>query len=1275
MTKGAVMRAHSPAARGWLALGIAAVAFSALCSAQAQPAPRGLLAPGDAAVTGFSGALPPIQIPPGIDPNAYTFIDPNGASLRVIDLQDMQGPADAQLVPTRAPFAFPASLIGQVFGVTLDNQVPPNIYVSATSAYGLPIVAPQPDGTWTHVNAAAPSAAFMPGLWGGADPNGGAGSIWKVDGITGAVTLFSSVAPEGRANSGAALGNLAFDGESNTLFVSDRETGLIHRLDMSGAEIARYDHGTQARTAAGLPPVAFDPAVRLDITKPAFAPDQPATWNYAAPERRVYGLAVRGGRLFYGVAESEQVWSVAFTQPGAPPAFGDPTWELSVPPGAGPVEISKITFDDQGRMLLAERPDPTGAFDFQALALPGIGRVLRYQLIEPQPGLARTWQPVPDEYAVGFPGELRNSNGGLALGYDYERDGKISRGSCGGFLWMTGEDLRHAADPKLAEQLTRSGPPNVQGLQGNPIWTVRPMNAPPLRSYFLDADSRFQDPTARGHMGDMEIWRACGPTLRGGWMLPGWIGWWWTAEWGGRLPPPRLTCPVDLQKPGFQCCPNGTTPGPGGQCRPLCPNGANDPQSLKLCALGFDAATYKPAAPGQLRCIGGGMPVANNGALSCVGASPVLSASVCQAGWTKQAIPGIGTVCAPSKSQLFCPPGKQVGLDGHCRALCLGGTAWPTTQCCAAGSAVTPTGQCCPFGSTVDPKTGACSRIIIGCAPGSLYDPVKGCTPPTTDCPPGFTADAKSGQCQKIQYDCLPGLYPSGTNGECLPPPPPNCVPGSPGCTTQTGCSGPNCPPPPQGCPASWNQNTVTGGCCPPGQSANANGACTFTACPTPGKLTGGKCCSPDDLKLGGACAVSLCGAGAPTGASGACCPSDRVYDNIRGVQTCCAKPLANGKCEGDGPLTGDTVGSKCAPGSTDPACCPAGYTGSGKTCCLTSQMTSTGICCPAGQSPTGTDKAACAPTFGGGKPPSGDTPPSPPTTNSCCAAGFTPLAGGSCCAVSQLTSGGMCCPAGQTPDPRNRRVCITVPTCGPRDTLLNGACCRRDKIYSDAAGAQQCCAAGLNANGTCGPQGGGNIQGGNNTMVPSACAPGYTKTADGSCCANAFVKDGRCLAQGGPIQGPTGIIIPVPGLMQPPLRVPPPPPPANTRPPPSQTPPKQTPPRQTRPQQTRPQQTRPQQSEPARPQPDRPKQTRPQQQRPAERAPAAQPNVIAPILPGAINTIIRAIPGASGGGGIPSGRSAPQQTQPGRAAPQTQAPPPARKPPSRDPNALPDIR
>ena len=372
----------------------------------------------------------------GADPQAITFIDLQGPSLRIVDLQHMRGPAEAQLVAAPKPLTVPASLIGQVFGVALDDAMPPNIYAAATSAYGLPIVAPGPDGKPRHIEKGVPQASFMPGLWG---PRGGPGSIWRFDGVTGAVTLFATITTNGRANSGAALGGIAFDPESKSLFVVDRESGLIHRLSPTGAELGSYDHGITGRAAQGLPEVAWTPPPPLDVAAPSFDSTAPASWNYAAPARRVFGLAVHEGRLYYAVADGLQVWSVGLGPDGA---FGsDAVIELGAPPSSGPTEISKITFDEQNRMYLADRPAPTGAFDFEALSVPAIGRVLRYAVRGMANG-QRVWQVEPDDYAIGFPPAFRNGNGGVAIGYDYDRDGEMFFGSCGGFLWSTGEDLR-----------------------------------------------------------------------------------------------------------------------------------------------------------------------------------------------------------------------------------------------------------------------------------------------------------------------------------------------------------------------------------------------------------------------------------------------------------------------------------------------------------------------------------------------------------------------------------------------------------------------------------------------------------------------------------------------------------------------------------------------------------------------------------------------------------------------------------------------------------------
>ena len=78
-----------PFAAGTVAAAVLLLNLSA--GALAQDA-RGLLAPGDAAVTGFSGAPPPVQLAPGIDPAEKTFIDLDGPSLEVFDLAGFAWP-------------------------------------------------------------------------------------------------------------------------------------------------------------------------------------------------------------------------------------------------------------------------------------------------------------------------------------------------------------------------------------------------------------------------------------------------------------------------------------------------------------------------------------------------------------------------------------------------------------------------------------------------------------------------------------------------------------------------------------------------------------------------------------------------------------------------------------------------------------------------------------------------------------------------------------------------------------------------------------------------------------------------------------------------------------------------------------------------------------------------------------------------------------------------------------------------------------------------------
>ncbi|MFO1115900.1 MAG: hypothetical protein U1E28_09470 [Beijerinckiaceae bacterium] len=575
-----------------------------------------------------------------------------------------------------------------------------------------------------------------------------------------------------------------------------------------------------------MPAVAFDPAGKLDITKPAFDTQNAATWGYAARERLVFGLGVDAGRLYYGVADQLQVWSVSIASSGA---FGaDPRLEVAVPPGDAPTEISKIVFDGRGRMILGERASPTGAYDFTALAQEGVGRVLRFSRTP-----EGAWAPAPDEYAIGFPLNLHNGNGGVAIGYDYLPDGRINFGSCGGFLWSTGEQLRVSADPAIAQRLRALGPEIVNGLQGNNLELVRPRNAPPFESYFADYDDRFDNPYARGHMGDIVIPLACSPRagfaplFGGGWME-------------GFVLPPGLECRPGEPcacAPGQQCCPPFQTPDRNGACRSLCANPRTDIAANELCYRGIQPP-QQPATPTPPRtppvaaafdvatatCWDGSKPNVTGG-----GHCPRPPGAICPMGYELQpASRRAGEIssdytCAPTPPQRNCDQQSTAGNrlwaghDGRCRPGCPNGFTFEAQQCCPPGSVPGLYGRCgCPDGRP----------IVNGrCLP-----------PPPPACPPGVTAP--NGQ-------CCPDGKPM-INGQC-PPPPPLCPDGS----KPVGPPGAQeCPKPPH-CP---DGSPMINGKCPtdrcPDGTLPVKGHCPKSACPIGTIRTAVGCTPPPGVPI-----------------------------------------------------------------------------------------------------------------------------------------------------------------------------------------------------------------------------------------------------------------------------------------------------------------------------------------------------------------------------------------------------------------------------------------
>jgi hypothetical protein len=510
----------------------------ATASSAQQPPPR--LGLGDAVVTGFSGTITAPATATRTPAADRTFIDPEGASARVIKLAQPGYTMDGRLFSAPKMFAVRAKDVGQVFGIALDDANEPNIYLAATSAFGLNIVARGRDGRDERRKIGGRGTAWMKGQF-GEDLQGDPGSIYKVDGRTGAITLFAQAMLNGAANPGAALGGLAYDPEHRQLFAADLHTGMVHRfaIDTGNEAGPAFDHGVAGRVAAKLAAVAYSPASRPNIANNRFKADDPKTWGYAPPERRVWALAMHRDRLFYsvrngGAKDGPQIWSVAIDRDGG---FGaDARLEAEVPAQPGPYPVTDIAFAQHGAMIVAQRAPVAASYDYSAFTSRGEPRVLRFRLKEPNdPPSPGRWKPEPEEYAVGFAGKYRNSNGGIALGYGYDDKGVLTTSGCESSLWVTGQSLRDA--PPLRKELEPGGPLVVHGVFGVAADRTRPFNEPPWFSYPVDYDDTFDDPNAAGHLGSVRVFTApCADVIaRGG---PG-------AASGGMSGPPSPPPPHD----------------------------------------------------------------------------------------------------------------------------------------------------------------------------------------------------------------------------------------------------------------------------------------------------------------------------------------------------------------------------------------------------------------------------------------------------------------------------------------------------------------------------------------------------------------------------------------------------------------------------------------------------------------------------------------------------------------------------------------------------------
>ena len=163
-------------------------------------------------------------------------------------------------IPTSAPFRdditngdsvvhhsdWLVSNIGNVFGTAINQQTA-EVFVTASSNYG---------AGFGFLNS-SPSVLNYGVIGSPANPTEAAGTVYRIDPITGAATVFARLPQQTvtlqhwdceddaieitRDSTGVGLGNIAYDEIHNQYFVTNAEDGRIYRLSNTGTILDSYD--------------------------------------------------------------------------------------------------------------------------------------------------------------------------------------------------------------------------------------------------------------------------------------------------------------------------------------------------------------------------------------------------------------------------------------------------------------------------------------------------------------------------------------------------------------------------------------------------------------------------------------------------------------------------------------------------------------------------------------------------------------------------------------------------------------------------------------------------------------------------------------------------------------------------------------------------------------------------------------------------------------------------------------------------------------------------
>lgn len=462
-----------------------------------DPASGTMLAPGismETNMTLFNGVHPFPPYAPNGDPS--TGFNPDSYVFRLFDVRQRPAFGNSNWnAPRYAIDAWKFRNLGSVFGLATDKSL--NIYVTATSSFSSGYMIAGRNGAYAGPNTFQPLGIAPYGF-------GGAGAIYKIDGVTGAVSLFASLPQQNylpvydqtmpnpvvlgtdtfyyanpAITTGPGLGNIAYDITRNQFYVTNMEDGKIYRLSSSGSVLS-----------------TFDP-MSADNGAPGFAP----------LGERLWGIGVKGDRVYYSVwienngqrdaIRQNEIRSVQLDASGNFIPASD-RLEITMPPIGLPGvtfsnPVSDIEFSQNGKMLVSERTM------FAASAL----RAHAARVLEFMPLSDGVWSAPREIYAGSVAPSPRNSSSG---GSDYGYLSYLTGGAmgCDSMLWMGADAMRFSLEdgfPIPAGYTFYS----IFGMQGTPVTGNSPANYY-TTSNFIDVDNIFASAT-KAQMGDVDVFR------------------------------------------------------------------------------------------------------------------------------------------------------------------------------------------------------------------------------------------------------------------------------------------------------------------------------------------------------------------------------------------------------------------------------------------------------------------------------------------------------------------------------------------------------------------------------------------------------------------------------------------------------------------------------------------------------------------------------------------------------------------------------------------------